>query len=96
MKYSTYAELDVVVEGDWNPGSKGVNNPMQGIYEPEDPACIENPSVWILNGTDRVLMPESHPLWKGLVEEAEKGRLEDLENQHYERAEHEYDRRRGA
>ena len=94
MRHETYIELECVVEGDFTPGSKGVNNPLAGIYEPSTLPEIENPTVYVLVAGKRMELPESDPMWDQIVEEALQNKLQELEDEMYARADYEYDRRK--
>ena len=94
MRHETYIELECIVEGDFMLGSKGVNNPLAGIYEPSTLSEIENATVYVLVAGKRVELPESDPMWDQIVEEALQTKLHELEEEMHARADYEYDRRR--
>ena len=94
MIHKTYVELECVVEGDFYPGDRGVNNPLKGIYEPATPPDIESATIYVLVGDKRVELPESHPMHDTLAEEALSAKLQSLEDEMYARADYEYDRSR--
>ena len=94
MRHETYLELECVVEGDLMLGSKGVNNPLAGIYEPSTLPEIENATVYVLVAGKRIELPESHPMFDELVEEALQNKLSDLRDEMDARGDYEYDMRR--
>ena len=94
MKHDTYIELECSVEGDFMPGSRGINNPVAGIYEPSSLPEIENATVYVMVAGARVELPESHPMFDELVEEALQANLTRLHDEHEGRGDYEFERRK--